>query len=76
MMKINYDKSELIQMNLAPHGTVELANVFGCPIGSFPIKYLGIALHFDKLSREDLQPLLDNKILKRIAGWRGESAFV
>lgn len=70
-MKINYDKSELIPLNLAPHGTVELSNVFCCPIGSFPIKYLGIALHFDKLSREDLQPLLD-KILKRIAGWRGK----
>jgi hypothetical protein len=32
---------------------------------------LGIPLHYDKLRRADLQPLID-KILKRIAGWRGK----
>jgi hypothetical protein len=42
-----------------------------CVVGSFPIKYLGIPLHYEKLRREDLQPLID-KILKRIAGWRGK----
>jgi hypothetical protein len=35
------------------------------------LKCLGVPLHFDKLSREELQPLVD-KILKRIAGWRGK----
>jgi hypothetical protein len=42
-------------------------------VGSFPIKYLGIPLHciYDKHRREDIQPLID-KILKRIAGWRGK----
>jgi hypothetical protein len=44
--------------------------VFGCPVGTFPIKYLGIPLHYNKLRREDLQPLVDT-IIKRIAGWRG-----
>jgi hypothetical protein len=28
-------------------------------------------LHFDKLRREDIQPLVDN-ILKRVASWRGK----
>jgi hypothetical protein len=32
--------------------------------------YLGIPLYFEKLKREDLQPLLD-KLIRRIAGWRG-----
>jgi hypothetical protein len=45
--------------------------VFGCPVGAFPIKYLGIPLHYNKLSREDLHPLID-KIIKRIARWRGK----
>jgi hypothetical protein len=40
-------------------------------VGSFPIKYLGVPLHHDKLKREDLQPIID-KILKRIARWRGK----
>jgi hypothetical protein len=35
------------------------------------MNYLGVPLHFDKLARQDLQPLVD-KILKRIARWRGQ----
>lgn len=69
-MRVNYDKSELIPINLEDDELNSLADVFGCPIGNFPIKYLGIPLHYKKLSREDIQPLVD-KILKRIAGWRG-----
>jgi hypothetical protein len=35
------------------------------------VKYLGFPLHFSKLKREDLQPLIDN-LLGRMAGWRGK----
>ena len=35
-----------------------------------PIKYLGVPLHFTKLTRNDLQPVTD-KIIKRIDGWWG-----
>lgn len=70
-MRINFHKSELIPLNLDQPETHRVAHIFGCPIGSFPIKYLGIRLHYEKLRREDIQPLID-KILKRIAGWRGK----
>jgi hypothetical protein len=71
-MRINYNKSELVPIN--PVGNEEsrrFAYIFGCPVGDFPIKYLGIPLHYHKLKRDDLQPLID-KIIKRIAGWRGK----
>lgn len=29
----------------------------------FPIKYLGLLLHIDKLRKEDLPPLLQNKLV-------------
>jgi hypothetical protein len=45
--------------------------IFLGALGDFPIKYLGIPLHYNKLRREDIQPLID-KIVKRIAGWRGK----
>lgn len=32
---------------------------------------IGVPLHFDNLRREDIQPLVD-KMLKKIAGWRGK----
>jgi hypothetical protein len=41
-----------------------------CPVGgNLPFKYLGVPLHFEKLRREDLQPIID-KLIKRSAGWR------
>ena len=58
-------------MNVDRETVHRLAHLFTCPIGEFPIKYLGIPLHFDKLRREDIQPLVD-KMLQRIAGWRGD----
>jgi hypothetical protein len=58
-------------MNLDELEANSLANIFGCPVGAFPIKYMWIPLHHKKLRREDLQPLVD-KIIKRIVGWRGK----
>jgi hypothetical protein len=57
-------------MNVEPDVVHRLAHLFSCPVGSLPIKYLGVPLHFGKLSREDIQPLVD-KMLKKLAGWRG-----
>lgn len=70
-MRINFHKSELIPMNVDPDTVHSLAHLFSCPVGSLPIKYLGVPLHFEKLTREDIQPLIDN-ILKRMARWRGK----
>jgi hypothetical protein len=71
-MRINYNKSELVPINVESGEVIDKwAEVFGCHVGEFPIKYLGISLHYNKLSREDLQPLV-YKIIKRIVGWRGK----
>src|SRR3954470_7154885 len=70
-MRINYEKSELIPINLAEDELTPFFSCLGCSQGKFHIKYLGVPLHFEKLSKEDIQPLID-KILKRIAGWRGK----
>ena len=70
-MRINYHKSEIIPMNVSEQEKRGMVETLGCPEGTFPINYLGIPLHYQKLTREDLQPLVD-KILKRISGWRGK----
>jgi hypothetical protein len=70
-MRINYEKSELIPLCVRDEEVNSYINIIGCALGKFPIKYLGITLHYNKLRREDIQPLID-KILKRIAGWRGK----
>jgi hypothetical protein len=71
-MRVNYQKSELVPVNIEREENITcFAETFGCPVGTLPIKYLGIPLHYNKLRREDLQLLID-KIIKRIAGWRGK----
>jgi hypothetical protein len=57
-------------MNMDDHQIHEVAHVLSCPRGSLPFRYLGVPVHFEKLKREDLQPILD-KLIKRVAGWRG-----
>lgn len=70
-MRINYHKSELIPINLNEDEAHRIARILCCPVGTFPITYLGIPLHFDKLKREGIQPLVD-KILRKIASWKGK----
>jgi hypothetical protein len=70
-MRVNYHKSEVVPVNVEVEEDIKaFAGVFGCPVGALPIKYLSVPLHYSKLRREDLQPLIE-KIIKRIAGWRG-----
>jgi hypothetical protein len=70
-MRINFHKSEIIPLNLDNNLVHEISHVLNCPVGNLPLKYLGVPLHFDKLKREDLQPMID-KMIKRAAGWRGK----
>jgi hypothetical protein len=66
-MRINYNKSEISPLGLDETKTALFADILCCVVGTFPIKYEGIPLHYTKLRREDIQPLID-KVLKRIAG--------
>jgi hypothetical protein len=69
-MRINFDKSDLLTIGLEDSWINAYAKIFCCKKGDFPIKYLGVPLHFSKLRKEDLQPIVD-KIISRIAGWKG-----
>jgi hypothetical protein len=69
-MKINYIKSDLMPMNLDENETMGYAKIFCCKVDSSPFKYLGVPLHYEKLRRKDIQPVVD-KILNRIPGWKG-----
>jgi hypothetical protein len=70
-MRINYNKSDLTPINLEDDESHNYVKIFYCRVGSFPFKYLGIPLHFEKLRREDSQPVVD-KIIKTVVGWKGK----
>jgi hypothetical protein len=57
-------------MNLEEDRTHEIAHILSCPRRDLPFKYICVPIHFEKLKREDLQPVID-KLVKKIAGWRG-----
>jgi len=68
-MKINYDTSDLITLGMTEDEQNSFARLFCCKVGQFPFKYLEVPLHYAKLRREDIQPVVD-KILKWVAGWK------
>ena len=69
-LKINYDKCEVVPVNMNEDDAKILSQIFHCKLGDFPLKYLGVPLHYLKLRREDIQYIID-KIIKRICGWKG-----
>jgi hypothetical protein len=69
-MRINFNKSEFIPMNLAEEEIHEISHILNCPVGALPFKYLGVPVHFEKLKREEFQLIVD-KLIKRVASWRG-----
>jgi hypothetical protein len=48
-LKINYNKCEMIPLNITKEMGTHLASLFGCKIGHLPITYLGIPLHWKNL---------------------------
>jgi hypothetical protein len=69
-MRINFHKCDMVPINLEQDEAQTFAQTLS-RLGSFPMKYLGAPLHYKKLRREDLQPVVD-KVIKKAGGWRGK----
>jgi hypothetical protein len=64
-LKINYQKSEIFLMG-GDNNTAEFySSLFGCQVGTFPMKYLGVPVTFRNLRVSDLDPL-DKKFIKKL----------
>nr|CAD1820644.1 unnamed protein product [Ananas comosus var. bracteatus] len=69
-LKINYQKSAIIPINLHNEQASSLAAFFDCSTHSFPFNYLGLPLSPKKLCKADYLPLIE-KLDNRLAGWKG-----
>ena len=67
-LKINFHKSELFCFGQAKQEE-EYSRLFGCKLGSFPFRYLGIPMHFKKLGNRDWKSVLE-RFEKRLSGWK------
>lgn len=69
-LKINFNKSSIIPINLSGIQISTLANFFGCSSQGFPFTYLGLPLSPKALCKSDYLLLLE-RIDNRLAGWKG-----
>jgi hypothetical protein len=44
-LKFNFNKSELVALNLEDEYSANLANLLGCKVSKLPLMYLGMPLH-------------------------------
>jgi hypothetical protein len=67
-MRINFHKCDLIPIRAEEHEVKVVSQTLSCRLGVFPLKYLGVPLHHKKLRREDLQPIIDKFLKKKLLG--------
>jgi hypothetical protein len=56
-LKINFHKSEIFCFGKAKDMEIQYRQIFGCEVGTLPIKYLGIPVHFRKLRNLEWNPI-------------------
>ena len=71
-LKINFHKSKIFCFGQAKNCENQYMELFGCNPGTFPIKYLGIPIHYRRLSNNDWTKVLE-RIEKRLSSWKGKN---
>ena len=70
-LKINFYKSELFCFGDAAESAPEYAEIFGCQLGQFPIRYLGIPIHYRRLTIAEWKHV-EERLEKRLASWKAK----
>ena len=70
-LKINFHKSELFCFGAAKKKGIKYMDLFGCGQGSFPFRYLGIPMHFRKLSNKHWSTV-EERFQKKVSSWKGK----
>jgi len=70
-LKINFHKSEIFCFGKAKDHEEFYSQLFGCAIGKYPFRYLGLPMHFRKLYNKDWKSI-EERIEKRLSGWKGK----
>jgi hypothetical protein len=74
-LKINFHQSEIFCFGKAKEYEVSYSELFGCDIGKYPFRYLGLPMHFRKLNNKDWK-MIEERIEKRLSGWKGKMLTV
>ena len=66
-LKINFHKSEIFCFGKARDHEVFYSQLFGCGLGKYPFRYLGLPMHTRKLSNKDWR-VRENRIENKLSG--------
>ena len=69
-LQLNRAKSTIIGFGLDAEELSRCAEILATPIGTLPIRYLGLPLTNRRLRTQDWQPVMA-KVESRLSGWRG-----
>lgn len=70
-LKVNFQKSILVPINILDQTTMELAAIFQCSVGTMPFTYLSLPMGTTRPSVADLMLLVDHcPCSPMVASWR------
>ena len=72
-LKINYDKSEVFVIGGDNETDRIYAEMFGCRVGTLPMRYLGVPVTYSALKNIELD-FLDGKLIKKLDVWAAYAA--
>ena len=70
-LRNNAQKSSVFPIRCADQELAVLQELLPCEISNFPCKYLGLPLTLKKLTKEQVQPLID-RISNQLPGWKAD----
>jgi hypothetical protein len=70
-LKINFHKSELFCYGEAKEMEDKYTELFGCDLGKYPFKYLGIPMDHKRISNADWK-IIEDKFEKKLSCWKGK----
>ncbi|CAO2201417.1 unnamed protein product, partial [Urochloa humidicola] len=70
-LKTNVQKSNVIPIQCSEEILVAVQHLLPCEMLSLPCKYLGLPLSLRKLTREQVQPIID-RIADQLIGWKAD----
>jgi hypothetical protein len=70
-LKINFHKSDLFCFGESINEVNAHASLFSCGQGQFPMRYLGIPIHYRRLTLAEWK-LVEERVQKRLSSWKGK----
>ena len=70
-LKINFHKSELFCFGAAKVVQQDYMNIFGCNVGEAPFTYLGIPLHYKRISNKDWK-VIEDRFERKLSTWKSK----